>query len=177
MLNFQNWFYKSSLHTIKGKSKVVCRLSNFANPFIHPCDGQVSNKDDLFWFHQHAPCFCRLQMPYMYTIQALHWNLSVPYLFSQFVSFTPSILEQSWRNLTFLKLCKSSQISHQSPRVETTPKRTKTNHHWLNHLQPILITLIYANPLAVGLRGSSQTPGVKQGNPSSFPWLTPETKR
>ena len=34
-----------------------------------------------------------------------------------------------------LKLCKCSQISHPSPRIASTPNRTKTNHHWINHPQ------------------------------------------
>ena len=83
---------------------------------------------------------------------------------------------QSWNNRleTFhlpisLKLCKCSQISCPSPRVESTPNRKKTNHHWLNNLQPIHTTLNYATSLTVGLRGSSHTLGVTQENPSSFP--------
>ena len=35
----------------------------------------------------------------------------------------------------FLKLSKCSKIPHPSPRMGSTPNRTKTNHHWLNHLK------------------------------------------
>ena len=99
LLNFKNWCYTRSLHTENEKSKLISRLSNFTNPFIPPCDDQVSDADDLFWFHQHAPCYCgkifcktawQIQMPYMDTIRAVHYNLSVPYLCPQYVSFTLS---------------------------------------------------------------------------------------
>ena len=77
------------------------RLSNFTNPIIPPCDDQVSDVDDLFWFRQQAPCsfrkifcktVCQIQMPYMDIIRSVHYNLSVPYPFPQYVSFTPSYL-------------------------------------------------------------------------------------
>ena len=42
-LNFQTWCYKSSLYTANKQSKFIGRLSNFTNPFIFPCDDQVSN--------------------------------------------------------------------------------------------------------------------------------------
>ena len=38
-------------------------------------------------------------------------------------------------HFTSLKLCKCSEIPDISTRVASTPGRTKTNHHWLNHLQ------------------------------------------
>ena len=41
---------------------------------------------------------------------------------------------------------------------------TKTNHHWLNHLQTLHTQLNYTTSLAVGLRGSSQTLRVTKGN-------------
>ena len=57
-------------------------------------------------------------------------------------------------------------ITHSS----INPNRTKTNHHWPNNLHTHTHTrarahthtrtLNYATSLAVGLRGSSQTPGV-----------------
>ena len=34
-----------------------------------------------------------------------------------------------------MKLRKCFQIPYTSPRVASTPNRTKINHHWLNHLQ------------------------------------------
>ena len=80
-------------------SKLISRISNFTHPFSPPCDDQVSDVDNLFWFRQHAPCYCgkifcktawQIQMLYMDTIRAAHYNLSVPYLCPQDVSFTPS---------------------------------------------------------------------------------------
>ena len=47
------------------------------------------------------------------------------------------VLEQPWRHFTSLKLCKCFQVPHPSPRVTATSSRTKTNHHWLNHLQTL----------------------------------------
>ena len=47
------------------------------------------------------------------------------------------VLEYSWRHFTSLELCKCSQIPRPSPRVASTPNRTKTNHHWLNHQQTL----------------------------------------
>ena len=99
LLNFKIWCYTRSLYTENEKSKLISRLSNFTNPFIPPCDDQVSDADDLFWFRQHAPCYCgkifcktawQIQMPYMDTIRTIHYNLSVPYLCPRHVSFTPS---------------------------------------------------------------------------------------
>ena len=58
----------------------------------------------------------------------------------------------------FLKLCKCFQILHLSPRVTSTPNRTKTKHHWLNHLQILHThTLNNATSLALVLRERSQT--------------------
>ena len=48
-LNFQKWCYKRSLYTASKKSKLIGRLSNFTNPFIPPCDDQVSDADDFFF--------------------------------------------------------------------------------------------------------------------------------
>ena len=81
---------------------------------------------------------------------------------------------KSWNNSTK----HFASITHQP--VASTPNRTKTNHCWLNHLQT-LHTLNYVTLLVVGLRGSSQTPGVAKGKLQliSFPhstWLTPEKK-
>ena len=99
--DFKNWCYTRSLCTENEKSKLISRLSNFTNPFIPPCDDQVSDVDDLFWFRQQAPCsfgkifcktVCQIQMPYMDIIRTVHYNLSVPYPFPQYVSFTPSYL-------------------------------------------------------------------------------------
>ena len=45
------------------------------------------------------------------------------------------VLDEPWRNLTSLKLCKCSHVPHLSPRVISTSNRTKTNHHYLDHLQ------------------------------------------
>ena len=56
LLNFQNWCYTRSLYTENEKPNLIDSLSNFTNPFIPPCDGQVCDVDDLFWFRQHAPC-------------------------------------------------------------------------------------------------------------------------
>ena len=58
LLNFQKWCYKRPLYTENEKSKLIGRLSSFTNPFISPCDDQVSGVDDLFWFGQHALCYC-----------------------------------------------------------------------------------------------------------------------
>ena len=46
-LNFQKWCYKSSLYKANKKSKLIGRLSNFKNPFIPPCDVQVSDADNV----------------------------------------------------------------------------------------------------------------------------------
>ena len=84
----ETFFYKSSF-TAKKKSKLIGRLSNFTNSFIPLCDDQMSDVDDLLWFHQHAPCCCgkisfkvawQIQMPYMDIIRVVHYNLNVPYL-------------------------------------------------------------------------------------------------
>ena len=48
--NFQNWCYTSSLYTGNKKSKLIGRFSNFANPFIPPCNGQLSVVDNFFDF-------------------------------------------------------------------------------------------------------------------------------
>ena len=49
--------FQNSLYTANKKSKLISTLSYFTNPFIPPCDDQVSDAGDLFWFHQHAPCY------------------------------------------------------------------------------------------------------------------------
>ena len=74
---------------------------------------------------------------------------------------------KSWNN----SIKHFPSITHQP--VASTPNRTKTNHCWLNHLQT-LHTLNYVTLLAVGLRGSSQTPGVAKGKLQfiSFPHST-----
>ena len=101
LLDFKNWCYTHSLCTENEKSKLISRLSNFTNTFIPPCDDHLSDVDDLFWFRQHAPCYCgktfcktawQIQMPYMDTIRAVHFDLSIPYLCPQYVSFTSSQL-------------------------------------------------------------------------------------
>ena len=94
----------------------------------------------------------------------------------------PSI--KSWNNTGAISLpwnCKYYKIPHPSLRVASNSNQTKTNHHWLNHLQT-LHTLYYATSLMVGLSGSSQTPAVTKGtlaltSLSHFTWLTPGTKR
>ena len=43
---------------VNKKSKLIGRLSSFTNPFIPQSDDHVSDADDLFRFHQHAPCCC-----------------------------------------------------------------------------------------------------------------------
>ena len=106
-------------------------------------------------------------MPYMDIIQAVLYIAILMFLIYVH-NVTTMFLYSLSLEITSWKLFKCSQISHLSPRVESTPNRTKTNHHWLNHLQAIHITLDYATPLAAGLTGSSQAPGVIQGNPSSF---------
>ena len=40
-------------------------------------------------------------------------------------------------NHQLLKLCKCSQIPLPPPRVASASNRTKTNHHWLSHLQTL----------------------------------------
>ena len=55
----------------------------------------------------------------------------------------PKVLEQPWKHFNSLKLCKCSQIL--SPRVVSTPNRTKTNNYQLNHLQTL-----HAHDLARG---------------------------
>ena len=47
---------------------------------------------------------------------------------------------------------RKSHIPHSSFKVASTPNRTKTNHHWLNHLQTL--HTYYATSLAVGVSGS-----------------------
>ena len=101
LLDLKNWCYTRSVYTENEKSKLISKLSNFTNPFIPPCDDQVSDVvDDLFWFRQHAPYYCgkifcnttwQIQMPHMDTILAIHYSLSVPYLCPQYVSFRPSL--------------------------------------------------------------------------------------
>ena len=44
-----------------------------------------------------------------------------------------------------------SHIPHSSFKVASTPNRTKTNHHWLNHLQTL--HTYYATSLVVGVSG------------------------
>ena len=116
-----------------------------------------------------------LQVPYVDTDHRPYITILM-FLILMFLIYTFSLGITGWKHFTCLKLWKCSQISHTSPRLESIPNRTKTNHHWLNDLQPTHTTLNYATPLPVGLRRSSQTPGVIQGNCSSFPWLTPEIK-
>ena len=75
-LNFQKWCYESSLYTENKKSKLIDILFNFTSSFIPPCDNQVSDVDDSFWFHQHAPCCCG---EFFYQIiRTVHYNLIVP---------------------------------------------------------------------------------------------------
>ena len=70
---------------------------------------------------------------------------------------------KSWTDLcahfTPLKLSKRSQIPHPSPRTASTPQKTKTNNIQILHTQNFTILF------AIGLRKSSQTPGVTKGNP------------
>ena len=47
------------------------------------------------------------------------------------------VLEQPWRHFTSLKQCKCYQIPHPPLRVVSAPNKTKTNYHWLNHLQKL----------------------------------------
>ena len=47
---------------------------------------------------------------------------------------------------------RKSHIPHSSFKVASTPNWTKTNHHWLNHLQTL--HTYYATSLAVGVSGS-----------------------
>ena len=53
----------------------------------------------------------------------------------QFYISIQKVLGQLWRYFPFLKLCKCSCMLHPLPTVASTPIRTKTNHHWLYHLQ------------------------------------------
>ena len=103
---------------------------------------------------------------------------------------------KSWNNPGDILLswkCASVIKSHlPSFRVASTPNKTKSNQHGLNHLQTLhkhththtrthAYTLNYASLLAVGVNGSPQIPGVTKGNLgltslSHSTWLTPETK-
>ena len=72
-------------------------------------------------------------------------------------------------------------FSNSTPRVASTPNKTKTNHHWLNH-QTLEHKLNYATSLVVGLSGSSHTSwwGNQRKSwltsPPHITSLTPETK-
>ena len=66
-------------------------------------------------------------------------------------------LKSCSNNFISLTLYKFSQISHPSPRVTSTSNRTKTNHHWLNHLQT-LHALNCATSLTKRLRGELSNP-------------------
>ena len=91
---------------------------------------------------------------------------------------------KSWNNPGDISLpwnCASALKSNtHHPAFASTHNRTKTNHHWLNHLQT-LHTLNCATSLVVGLRGRSKTLGATKGNIelTSLPHstcLTPETE-
>ena len=56
-VKFSNWCYTGFLYMANENLELSGRLSNFTNPFIPPCDDQVSDSDDLFWFYQHASCY------------------------------------------------------------------------------------------------------------------------
>ena len=82
----------------KRNIKLIDRLSKFTKSFIPPCDDQVSDADDLLWFHQRAPCYCgkvfcktrwQIRMPYKDAMRAVHYNHNAPSLCSQYVSFLP----------------------------------------------------------------------------------------
>ena len=93
-LNLHNWCYKSFLYTANKKSKLIGRLPNFTNPFIPPCDNQVSDADNLFWFHQHMPCYCRN------IFHGPHYNPNVPYICTQYVSCPPSHMCTQYVSIT-----------------------------------------------------------------------------
>ena len=50
LLKFSELMLQSSLYTANKKSKLIGRLSKFINPFTPPCDDQVSDEDDFFYF-------------------------------------------------------------------------------------------------------------------------------
>ena len=87
---------------------------------------------------------------------------------------THKILDQPWRNLTSLKLCKCSHVPHLSPRV--------ISNLWQNKNQPSLPwsstntshAFNYATLLQKRLRGIFWT--TETTFSPSFPWLTSETK-
>ena len=85
------------------------------------------------------------------------------------------VLEQTWKYFTSLKLCKCSQIPHSLPRIVSTPNRTKTNHHQLNHRQTTRThTHQVTRPRSRQVkRGSFQTPETAKGNLDSCPFLNP----
>ena len=65
------------------------------------------------------------------------------------------VLNKRWRHITSLKLCKCSRINRQQNKSKPPLAQSSTDTpHALN----------YASSLALGLRGSSQTPGITKGN-------------
>ena len=121
LLNFQNWFLKV-LYIQQIKNQTLSAdfpiLQTYCIYSSIPCDYQVSYADDLFWFRQHAPCYCGkifcktawyIQMPYMDTIRAVHYVLSVPYVSARYVSFTPS---QLYSNFHFHQITSFSTTNH-----------------------------------------------------------------
>ena len=82
----------------KQKIKAYGRLSYFTNSFIPPCNHHVSDVSDFTnTRHVIARKFSSkpLRRFRCYTwIRAVHYNLNVPYICTQYVSFTPS---QRWK--------------------------------------------------------------------------------
>ena len=69
-------------------------------------------------------------------IPILHSDITV---FLKFYISIHKVLELPWRYFTPMKLSKCCQFLHPSPKVASTPNRTKTNHPSLNHLETLHI--------------------------------------
>ena len=101
LLNFQNWFLKVlCIQQIKNQTLSADFPILQTHLFLHVMIRWVMRTICFDFANAHhvivGKIFCKTawytQMPYMDTIRAVHYNLSVPYVSPQHVSFTPSIV-------------------------------------------------------------------------------------
>ena len=114
-------------HSLKTKVPKQTKLYPPLDLNINVITGGIKVFSPWIWFH-----FSCLE-PYSYSLYTkLRYYGFIPVLY-----ICPKSLGTTWWYFTVLKLCKCSWMIHPLPSEASTSNRTKTNHHWLYHLQAL----------------------------------------